>query len=283
MRLARKKLFFMFMMAACLVACSSDDEPIVTPELRPLTVEITENDIVSTSTPQQAPTRADAATTTATLNSFSINYQDSQYSFNKTNDEWSTATWPSGVGNDVKIDFYAYNDGYLNWNSNDPYVSFDMDDNAFSQKDMLVAKNTVAFSDNGGKVALTFDHACAAVRFYIRKSVDQTVSINSVELCGVLSKGDYHYNNSQWQSLSDSKNYTLTNTSSIELTTEKQLLPCGYMFIIPQSKEENMTLKVSYTVDGNAKEYTFNLSGTWAAGHSYTININMGTNVINAQ
>lgn len=281
MRQARKNSFFMFMMAACLVACSSDDEPIVTPELRPLTVEISENDIVSTSTPQQAPTRADAATTTTTLNSFSMNYQDSQYSFNKTNGEWSTATWPSEVGNDVKIDFYAYNSGNLNWNSNDPYVSFDMGDNAFSQKDLLVAKNTVAYNDNGGKVALTFDHACAAVRFYIRKSVDQSVTINSVELSGVLSKGDYHYVNSEWQSLSYSNTYTLTNTSSIELTAEKQLLPCGYMFIIPQSKE-GRTLKVSYTVDGNAKEYTFNLSGTWAAGHSYTININMGTKVINA-
>ena len=269
------------MMAACLVACSSDDEPIVTPELRPLTVEITENDIVSTSTPQQAPTRADAATTTETLNSFSMNYQDSQYSFNKTNGEWSTATWPSGVGNDVKIDFYAYNGGNLILNSSDPYVSFDMDDNAFSQKDLLVAKNTVAYSDNKGKVALTFDHACAAVRFYIRKSVDQPVTINNVELCGVFYKGEYHYANSEWQLLSDKKNYTLTNTSSIELTAEKQLLPCGYMFIIPQSKE-GLTLKVSYTVGGTQKVHTFNLSGPWAAGHSYTININMGTKVINA-
>lgn len=282
MRQARKNSLFIFMMAACLVACSSDDEPIVTPELRPLTVEITENDIVSTSTPQQAPTRADAATTTATLNSFSMNYQDSQYSFNKTNGKWSTATWPSDVGNDVKIDFYAYNGGNLILNSSDHYVSFNMDDNAFSQKDLLVANNTVAYSDNGGKVALTFDHACAAVRFYIRKSVDQPVIINSVELCGVSYKGDYHYVNSEWQSLSDKKNYTLTNTSSIELTTEKQLLPCGYMFIIPQSKE-GRTLKVSYTVGGTQKVHTFNLSGTWAAGHSYTININMGTNVINAQ
>lgn len=282
MKQARKKSFFIFMMAACLAACSSDDEPIVTPELRPLTVEITENDIVSTSTPQQAPTRADAATTTATLTAFSMNYQESKYDFVKNNGKWSTATWPSGVGNDVKIDFYAYNGGNLILNSSDPYVSFNMDDNAFSQKDLLVAKNKVAFNDKEGKVALTFDHACAAVRFYIYKSVDQTVSINSVELCGVLSKGDYHYNNSQWQSLSDSKNYTLTNTSSIELTKDKQLLPCGYMFIIPQSKKD-LTLKVSYTVGGTQKVHTFKLSGTWAAGHSYTININMGTNVINAQ
>ncbi len=34
---------------------------------------------------------------------------------------------------------------------------------------------------------------------------------------------------------------------------------------------------------GTQKVHTFNLSGTWAAGHSYTININMGTKVINAQ
>ena len=123
----------------------------------------------------------------------------------------------------------------------------------YSTDDDLLA----AFSDNKGKVSLMFNHACAAVRFYVRKSVDKPVIITSV------------------------MTYTLTN-ASIGLTTEKQLLPCGYLFIIPQTKE-GLTLKVSYTVNGDEKTHDFNFSGEWKAGHSYVVNVNMGTNVINAQ
>ncbi|MBQ8127350.1 MAG: fimbrillin family protein [Prevotella sp.] len=209
-----------------------------------------------------------------------MNYQTSTYNFTKTGGTWSTATWPS-VGNDAKIDFYAYNGGKLNWSETDPYVSFDMGTDAFAQKDLLVADTTAAFSDNSGKVSLMFNHACAAVRFYVRKSVEQSVSITGVELAGVQSKGDYHYASSAWQSLSSPMTYTLTN-ASIGLTTEKQLLPCGYLFIIPQTKE-GLTLKVSYTVNGDEKTHDFNLSGEWKAGHSYVVNVNMGNKVINAQ
>lgn len=269
------------MMAACLVACSSEDDPVAQPQPRLLTVEVAENAIVSASAPQQAPTRTAAATTTATLTEFSMNYQMSKYDFGKTGDQWSTGTWPSGPANSEKLDFYAYNGGDFYWNEGTPYVSFKMDTDAFTQKDLLVADTTAAFSDNSGKVSLMFDHACAAVRFNVLKSVTQSVIITGVELSGVLSKGEYHYTSSAWESLSEPKTYTLTN-DDIPLTTAKQLLPCGYLFIIPQSKE-GLTLKVNYTVDGNAKEYTFNLSGTWEAGHLYTININMGNNVIKAQ
>lgn len=273
------------MMAACLVACSSEDDPVAQPQPRLLTVEVAETTIVSASAPQQAPTRTAATTTTATLTAFSMNYQESQYNFTKTGDQWSTGTWPSGVGDDVEIDFYAYNGGTLNWSSSDPYVSFDMGESASMQKDLLVATTTSAFSDNGGKVTLTFDHACAAVRFTVRKSVTQSVIITSVVLDGVKSKGEYHYANSAWESLSTAESpvsYTLTDANNMTLTEEKQQLPCGYLFIIPQSKE-GLTLKVNYTVGGVAKNHDFNLTGEWKAGHSYTININMGNNVIKAQ
>lgn len=197
MKQASKKSVFLFLSAACLVACSSDDEPTTVPEARPLTVEIAENTIVSTSAPQQAPTRADAATTTATLTAFSMNYQTNKYDFVKTGGAWSTATWPS-VGNDAKIDFYAYDGGEFIWNDGAPYISFVMGSDAFAQKDLLVADTTAAYSDNKGKVSLMFNHACAAVRFYVRKSVEQSVSITDVELAGVQSKGDYHYASSAW-------------------------------------------------------------------------------------
>lgn len=278
MRQARKNSFFMFMMAACLVACSSEDDPVAQPQPRLLTVEVAENVIVSASAPQQAPTRTAAATTTATLTAFSMNYQESQYYFMKTGDQWSTGTWPSGTSNSEKLHFYAYNGGTLNWSSNDPYVSFDMGNNAFTQKDLLVADTTAAYSDNSGKVSLMFDHACAAVRFNVLKSVDKSVIITGVKLADVKSMGEYHYANSAWESLSEPKTYTLTN-DNITLTTTKVQLPCGYLFIIPQTKI-GLTLKVNYTVDGVAKSHDFNLTGEWKAGHSYTININMGNTVI---
>ena len=56
-------------------------------------------------------TRTEAATTTATLNSFTMNCQVGESSWNKTftktGDTWSTFVWP--VSDDTKLDFYAHN------------------------------------------------------------------------------------------------------------------------------------------------------------------------------
>ena len=56
-------------------------------------------------------TRTEAATTTATLNSFTMNCQVGESSWNKTftktDNTWSTFVWP--VSDDTKLDFYAHN------------------------------------------------------------------------------------------------------------------------------------------------------------------------------
>lgn len=60
----------------------------------------------------------------------------------------------------------------------------------------------------------------------------------------------------------------------------KKQLPCGYLFLIPQTKT-GLTLNVKYTVNsGEEQSHGFNLAGTWDAGYEYTININMGTSII---
>lgn len=283
----KKIFFFTFLTAAFLAACSSDDQDEPKQEPRLITVEVTENPLLDANgTPKQLPTRTAAATTSETLSAFSMNYEGNKFSFEKkAGGSWNTNeyTWPVS-GNNSKIDFYAYNAGTFYWNSGNPYLSFTMDASASNQTDLLVATHkAISFNDAGGKVSLDFNHACAAVTFNIYKTAgvgEKSVTVTSVELSGVKNQGDYYYNKeTKWQSLSGSASYTLTDSNITLTTTDKQALPCDYLFLIPQSKE-GMTLTVKYTVNGDASEYTFKLSGTWEAGTEYIVNISMGTSII---
>ena len=286
----KKIFFFTFLTAAFLAACSSDDQDEPKQEPRLITVEVTENPLLDANgEPKQLPTRTAAATTSESLSAFSMNYTAGyNYKISKNDDgSWNTNpnTWP--VTDNSKIDFYAYNDGDFLWNSGNPYLSFTMDASASNQTDLLVATHKdISYNDAEGKVSLGFDHACAAVKFNIYKTTEvgkKSVIVKSVKLSGVKDQGDYYYNNegTKWQflSLPGSASYTLTD-GDITLTTSKRALPCGYLFLIPQSKV-GLTLTVYYTVDGGTETYyAFNLSGTWEAGTEYIVNISMGTSII---
>ena len=289
----KKIFFFTFLTAAFLAACSSDDQDEPKQEPRLITVEVTENPLLDANgEPKQLPTRTAAATTSESLSAFSMNYTAGyKYDFTKTDGSWNTNpyTWP--VQDNSKIDFYAYNAGTFQWDpsnpSGNPYLSFTMDASASNQTDLLVATHKdISYNDAEGKVSLGFDHACAAVKFNIYKTAgvgEKSVIVKSVVLSGVKDQGDYYYNNegTKWQflSLPGSASYTLTD-GDITLTTSKRALPCGYLFLIPQSKK-GLTLTVYYTVDGGTETYyAFNLSGTWEAGTEYIVNISMGTSII---
>lgn len=283
----KKIFFFTFLTAAFLAACSSDDQDEPKQEPRLITVEVTENPLLDANgTPKQLPTRTAAATTSESLSAFSMNYEGNKYDCEKSGETWNTNpnNWPVSVGNDTKIDFYAYNDGTFQWNDGKPYLSFMMNTDAFNQTDLLVATHkAISYNDAGGKVSLDFDHACAAVKFNIYKTTgvrEKSVIVTSVVLSGVKNQGEYYYNEeTKWQFLSGTASYTLT-TGDITLKTDKQALPCDYLFLIPQSKE-GLTLTVYYTVDGSTETYyAFNLKGTWEAGKEYIVNISMGTSII---
>lgn len=283
-----KKLFLLLSVFA-LAACGDDQEDLThtlpsatesqqlpsDPEpQRLLTVEVGENPMQ----PEDGTTKTDAATTTETLSGFSMNYEDNKYDFSKTGDTWNTENWPTSVGYDKKIDFYAYNGGTFTWSSSDPYVSFTQEESAFSQKDLLVATHKqISYNDNAGKVSLLFDHACAAVRFYVYKEEAGTsYVVRSIELKNVKKTGEYHYNNNSWDKLSDATDYTLTN-GDITPSSTPTLLPCEWMFFIPQDKSA-IDIEVTYTKGGGAETTkTLHLtSGTWEAGHQYTVNIKIG-------
>ena len=256
-----------------LAACEKSSDEIITPpdsqSPRLLTVEVSETPMHDENASARNMTRTEAATTTETLSAFSMNYMANKYDFTKSG-TWSTNEWPYGVPNDTKIDFYAYNGGTFNYNEGNPYVNFTMDDNdAFNQKDFLVAANNKSFNDNNGVVPLSFDHACAAVQFKVFKQGDADITVNSIVLKNVMKTGDYYYNEStQWQHLSNATDYLLTD-GDITVTTDKQLLPCHWLFIIPQSKT-SITIEVKYNTN---QQKDISLTGSWVAGKRYTISI----------
>lgn len=279
------------MSVIALAACGDNDDAVTTPVKpaptpRLLTVEVSENPMQDNEASAREMKRTAAATTTATLSSFTMNYTDAWYNnFTKTGGTWSTADWPYGVNENTKIDFYAYNAGSFQWNSGTPYVSFTMDEDAFSQKDLLVATHKqISYNDAKGKVSLTFDHACAAVQFQIcqTKTVTEqkhSFTINSVVLKNVHKDGDYNYD-SGWTLGSNLTDLTLTN-STITLTTAYQLLPCQWLFLIPQS-QDGIQLEIKYTVDEGAEKTKILNVGTdsWEQGKQYTVNIRVGSSFL---
>jgi hypothetical protein len=207
----------------------------------------------------------------------------------KKNGSWVVdGFWPDGVDGNTSVNFYAYSNGDYNDNSGTPYISFSMDENASAQHDLLVAKNTVSYNAHQGKVPLTFDHACAALAFNVKitntlktdKLSNSSLTINSIVLRNVNNTGRYYFGGTPaWQNVSGSAYYTLTS-GNITVDTEAQALSSNYLFVIPQSSEATY-LDVTYTFSGQKKtSATIPLSVNWEAGKQYTINIKLGTTLI---
>ena len=271
--------------ATLFAACGGNDDEAVTPAPQPqqprmLTVEVSERPLQTEGTPK-APRRADAATTTETLNTFRMCTHVSGYIWSeeltKTAGKWTTK-WPSS--SEEKYNFYAYNVGSAKefvWNGGDPYVSFTMEKEVADQKDFLVAKTAEAksYNETNGKISLTFDHACAAVQFFVYKEESASYVVKEIQLLNVYKQGNYSFKYNSWNSLSELTHFTLT-TGEITPTSTKELLPKGWLYVIPQSKDD-MKLQITYTKDGVAKTpKLIDLSGSWAAGYQYTVNIKIG-------
>ena len=271
--------------ATLFAACGGSDDEAVTPAPQPqqprmLTVEVSERPM-QTESGAKAPRRAGDATTTETLNTFTmcVDNKDWYATLTKTDGKWTTS-WPGG---DVskKWNFYAYNVGNeFVWNGGDPYVSFTMEEEVANQKDFLVAKTAEAksYSETDGKVSLTFDHACAAVQFYVYKEESASYVVKGIQLLNVNKHGTYHFSSNTWSDISTPENFTNFTLTTGEITPSdtKTLLPKEWLYVIPQSKE-GMKLQITYTKDGVAKTpKLIGLSGSWAAGNQYTVNIKIG-------
>ena len=250
----KKNIYFLGLLL--LAACANDDEPTgqQVQNTYPLTIEVTENPLTPDGE-EGSSTRA-AITIISTLTTFYLNCQyNSVYSesgdkqsITNASGTWSGGSWPSDAGeghSDVNVTWYAYTDGTFNWtegNPKNPYVHFTVEELATNQKDLLVAKLTDKTWNNcGGNLNFTFDHACSALRFWVKKSTnlnDYTLNISSIVLKNVIKVGKYFFKTGSWELGATSTDYTLYSGSATSLGSDDyvSLQDDGdYLFFIPQT------------------------------------------------
>lgn len=311
------KLLLLASLFAGFTACSSgdeDDEPTKTTPTKPeeaarvpLTVEVSENPLTSIAGSREDATRTDI-TTLPTLTAFSMNFYSSsdlrgKYDVRKNGAGWSTtnydeqtgisggiAYWPNDATEGIyPFCFYAYTDGSFVGGSN-PYISVEVEEAAFNQKDVLVAQSAIYYRPRQSAVALTFDHICAAVGFTIRMSEalkaklgNDQLSVSKVRLQAIANTGKYYYDDG-WKNVSNETTYyTITYENAMVVTTEMQEMKDNkhdtfYLFLIPQ-KTDDAELEVTYRIgEGEKKTTTITgISVDWQQGYRYYIDINLGT------
>ena len=275
----------------------------------PLYVTVSENEMIDPSTASKSkstPARSPIITT-STLNEFTMSQdgnKDMTYKLKKSSTGWycdGIERWPITDRN-VEVTFYAYNAGTFNfdYDINSRYIDFTVDHNPFYQVDLLVATKTTSYDACNGEVNLTFDHACAAVKFEISMTnklstkLGNNLIVTEVKLKNPIDQGHYEFNSlgSRWYDTKClEREYTLTNTNDgIKITTEPKPLPCcdqgKYLFMIPQILDQNCTteLEITYTVGntGDMKTVTIPINNNvyWKAGQKHTMSIKLNTSLI---
>ena len=305
------KAFLLSLAVAGIAACSGDDDDPVTGGLQqplPLTITVDENPLLNPDASSQAPATRTAITTTASLTAFTLDYQyirgdELQYGNNRVtkdvNGNWSAGYWPTGADESTEVGWYAHTDGTI-VNQTGPYIRFSVEELATSQKDLLVASASGSYSSTGGKLSLTFDHACTALRFYVKKAKnldDHTLTVTSIKLCNVVKDGRYYFRTSSWTPGSTRTTFTLYEGTGMTLgSTDYTLLNASeddYLFIIPQTltawdtttaiaSAGNQTyIQLQCSIDGGS---TYSglayipFAATLEAGMQHDVTINIGKN-----
>lgn len=126
--------------------------------------------------------------------------------------------WPSGADASVDVTFYAYANVDINNLSSDhnamffcdgntgqtnngkvdkPYIHFIMDEDGPETKDLLVAKKADNWNHCKGHIFFHFEHACAAVQFFLVKTpklANVDVMVKKAILYNVKNDGNYFFN-----------------------------------------------------------------------------------------
>ena len=309
-------IFVLVGAAIGLAACSSDDNDIidkVREQPLPLTITVSETPLLNTDDPASAPATRTAVTTNSTLTAFTLDYQ---YMFNgglqngqknptkNGGGTWDAGYWPDSAWDGIEVSWYAHTDGKI-VNQENPYIYFTVEESASNQKDLLVSTATGTRTSTGGNLYFTFDHACTALKFYVKKATnlnDYTLTLTSIQLCNVVNKGDYYFTDNSWILRDSRSNYTLYSSSmssSMTLGSENYTLlnenEDDFLFMIPQvltawntttdigSATSQTYIKIkcklkkgeTTTHDGTAY---IPFGATLQAGYKHDVKINIGKN-----
>ena len=307
------RVCFFLLSLLLFAACSSDnDEQVQQPQPEksyPLTIEVTENPM--TGDGENSSNRA-AIINNSSLSGFNMYYvygsdpitSGARTATKDEDGKWTgSADWPDGT---AMIDWYAYTDGTFQLNGGNPYINFTVVEDVSNQKDLLVATTTASFTDNGGKLTFNFDHACAALRFWFKKSTNMSgykLDIKEVVLCNVAKQAKYYYASGWDDPYSDRSVYSLYSSSSnYTLGSESYIAADGgtpsYLFLIPQtltawdtstaiaSATTQTYLKIKCTVTKTSTSTVIHndtyayipFAATLEAGKQYDVKINIGKN-----
>lgn len=306
----KTKLIFVLLTSLALGACSNSDDDELTsqqPKFYPMTIEVTENPMVQDG--EGGGTTRAAITTNSSLDEFYMSYvygseasSDPITATKGSEGKWSsTSSWPNTSD---EVTWYAYTDGST-FNQTEganklPYINFTVEEAAANQHDLLVATASGTYNGTGGKLSFTFDHACSALRFYVKKSTninDKTLTVSSIVLKNVIKDGKYYYGTQSWTLGTTSTDYTLLSSSQT-LASDSYVLLNGseddsYLFLIPQTLTawnpsgalSNTYLEVTCTITNTSTStqvYSgtayIPFSATFAAGKKYDVKINIGKN-----
>ena len=300
------KFAFVAASALLLAACSSDDENEAQQPKQnqyPLSIEVMETPYT---TPDASRTTRAKITTKSSLTGFTLNYQYEDVTSSKgiaiTCDNGKGTTdesWPSDAASyNYLVNWYAHTNGTFK-SDNGLYIDFTVVENTFDQKDLLVAKTSDTWSNCGGKLAFTFDHACTALRFFVKKATnlnDYTLKVSNITLCNVKKDGEYVLSTEEWRSVDGNANYTLYNGDDLTLSSSAfTALPHNekgpWLFMIPQtltpwdgtSALRDTYIQITCTITKDAANV---YSGTayipfgavLQKGYQHDVNINIGKN-----
>lgn len=297
-----------------LAACANDDEPTgqQVQNTYPLTIEVTENPLIPDGE-EGSSTRA-AITTTSSLTTFCMDYVygtsthgNEEATINPAG-TWDAGTWPSdAASNGFNVDWYAHTsytkDGSTitsDFNldgTNRPYISFSVVEDVSKQKDLLVATASGTYTGTNNKLSFTFDHACSALRFWVKKSTnlnDYTLNISSIVLKNVIKVGKYFFKTRSWELGATSTDYTLYSGSAISLGSTNYIPMDGvtpsYLFLIPQTltawnhpgNPANTYIELNCSISKSGFSYSgkayIPFGATLEAGKKYDVKINIGMN-----
>ena len=315
------KIIILALATTALTACSSDDSE-TTPQSqqkRQISISVSEKPFA---TPDGASVKGlntrGAILTTPTLKEFYMTgvYGTIPSKANKTATKTGTGKWEAKNDHwpetDDMVHWYAYNTpntpGTFNLTDADKrsYLDFTVAEEPVSQLDLLTSKTSGTWANCGGNLFFEFDHACAALRFYVKKAknmADYSMTVSDARLCNVWKGGDFYLDDNTWilDEEKGKQNHPLYRDQGQGRTlnlndTEYQALDSHddpYLFLIPQtltswdasSNTGGCYIKVTCQIIRTADSHVMHngdvyipFSGILAKGYQYDVNVNIGKN-----